>query len=188
MLLALNSLFSALICLTIYSIAKETLGEKTALWSAWLWAVLPYAMYWAIRWVWETSLTAFLLSAALLLALRLARSNAFTDWAGAGALWGVIALANPSCLSLLPFVFGWSAWQLRRRRREWLLPLAGAGVIVVLSVTPWLVRNYNAFGQFVFIRSNFGAELRFGNSPQAEGLWMWWLHPSQDPQSYARSA
>src|SRR5262245_52048278 len=46
MLLALNSLFSALTCLTIYFIAVESLDERTALWSAWLWAVLPYSMYW----------------------------------------------------------------------------------------------------------------------------------------------
>jgi hypothetical protein len=42
------------------------------------------------------------------------------------------------------------------------------------------VRNCETFGRFVFIRSNFGAELRLGNGPWAEGLWMQWLHPTQD--------
>jgi len=208
-LLAINSVFSALTCWTIYWFARATVGERTARWAGWTWALLPYAMYWAIRWVWETSLTAFLLSAAFLLALRLARSKAFVDWAGAGVLWGVIALANPSCLSLLPFCLGWPAWELYSAGRaesisrvprpspilaragnlsRALLPLCIAGIMLLLSITPWLVRNYRAFGQFVFIRSNFGVELRLGNSKDAVGLWMFWFHPSQDLNEYARYA
>lgn len=185
-LLALNSLFSALTCWTMYAIACQTVGARVARWAGWTWALLPYSMYWAIRWVWETSGTAFLLSAAVLVALRLARSDAWREWAAAGALWGVIALANPSCLALLPFALAWPAWQLARARRRWLLPLATAGLVALLAVMPWLVRNYRTFGQFVFIRSNFGAELRMGNSPAGEGLWMFWLHPSQNPVEFAR--
>ena len=36
------------------------------------------------------------------------------------------------------------------------------------------------FGKFIFIRDNFGAELRLGNGPGADGTWMQYLHPTQD--------
>src|SRR5579859_3507306 len=169
-LLALNSLFSALTCLAIYSIAKETLNEKTALWSAWLWAVLPYSMYWAIRWVWETSLSAFLLSVAFLLALRLKNSEGVKTWALFGIASGAIALSNPSLLSLLPFAVGWACYGRLREHKKWMGPAAAAIVIFLLCVTPWMIRNYEVFGRFVFIRSNFGAELRLGNYEGADGL------------------
>jgi 4-amino-4-deoxy-L-arabinose transferase-like glycosyltransferase len=183
-LLAINSLFSALTCLTIYSIAKETLEEKTALWSAWLWAVLPYSMYWAIRWVWETSLSAFLLSAAFLLALRLKNSDNVKTWALFGLTWGAIALSNPSLLSLLPFALAWACYQRTREGKSWLAPAVVAVAVLVLCVTPWMVRNYEVFGRFVFIRSNFGAELRLGNRMGADGLWKWQLHPSQNTAEF----
>lgn len=184
-LLALNSLFSALTCLTIYAIAKETLGEKTALWSSWLWAVLPYSMYWAIRWVWETSLSALLLSAAVLLALRLKNSESLKTWALFGLVWGAIALANPSLLSLLPFLLGWACYQRLHEHRKWMGSAAVAIFIFVLCAAPWTIRNYAVFDRFVFIRSNFGAELRLGNFENADGLWKWQLHPSQNAAEFA---
>ena len=45
---------------------------------------------------------------------------------------------------------------------------------------PWLVRNYEVMGQLVFIRDNFGNELRIGNNPLAEGPWVLAYHPSQN--------
>ena len=59
-ILALNSIFSALTCLTLYGIADRMYGPSVALATAWTWAVFPYAIYWPVRVVWETSLSAFL--------------------------------------------------------------------------------------------------------------------------------
>jgi 4-amino-4-deoxy-L-arabinose transferase-like glycosyltransferase len=187
-LLAINSLFSALTCLTIYSFAEATLGTKIALWSAWLWAVLPYSMYWGIRWVWETSLSAFLLSAAFFLALRLKNSDGLRLSSLFGLLWGLIALSNPSLLSLLPMMLGWLCYQRFSEHRKWIAPAAVATFVFVLSVTPWLIRNYEVFGKFVFIRSNFGAELRLGNYVGADGQWKWQRHPSQNAAEFAAYA
>ena len=38
----------------------------------------------------------------------------------------------------------------------------------------------SVFGKVIFIRSNFGAELRLGNGPGADGTWMDYLHPSKN--------
>lgn len=184
MLLAINSVFSALTCLTLYFIAKQTLGTTTALWSAWLWAVLPYSMYWAIRWVWETSLSALLLSATFLLVLRLQNSDSLTRWSLFGFTWGLIALSNPSLLSLLPFMLAWVCYARFRERRKWILAAGVAVFVFALSMAPWLIRNFEVFGKLVFIRSNFGYELRLGNYEGADGLWAWQRHPSQDASEF----
>src|SRR5690348_9082660 len=40
-LLSANSLFSALTCIPIFLIAKRCFSDKVAVWTAWLWALLP---------------------------------------------------------------------------------------------------------------------------------------------------
>ncbi len=191
-LLALNSLFSALTCWTIYLIAKKTFDQKTALWAAWLWAVLPYVLYWCIRWVWETSLTALLLSLMVLIALELEKSANLKLWILNGLLWAALALTNPSVLSLLPFMAGWIFYQQYRNHVAGLKRIFTsallAGIVFIAGISPWTLRNHRVFGRWIFIRSNFGAELRMGNSPQARGEWMWYLHPSQDPTQMAKYA
>ncbi|MDP9040136.1 MAG: hypothetical protein M3O02_12850 [Acidobacteriota bacterium] len=83
-LLTLNSLFSAATAPLVYSLALRTFAQATphrdartpdarslALWSAWLWALYPAALQYAVRWVWDMCLTTLLFTAALLLALRI---------------------------------------------------------------------------------------------------------------------
>jgi 4-amino-4-deoxy-L-arabinose transferase-like glycosyltransferase len=185
-LLAMNSIFSALTCVTIYRIGQQTVGERAAFASAWTWALLPYSMYWAVRWIWETSLTALLLSVVILLALSLERSARKRDWALFGATWGLIAVTNPSCLSVLPFVLGWICWRQWRNSEAFAAGAAVAVLITIAMMVPWTIRNYIAFHHLIPMRSNFGVELRLGNSPTAQGLWMWWLHPSQDDHEFAK--
>ena len=179
-LLTMNSVFSALTCIPIFLIARRCFGQTVAVWTAWLWALLPFVMYWCTRWVWETSLAAFLLTLIFWLTLALEDGDNSPLWAGFGLLWGVAALTNTSLLAFLP-VSGMWAWQ--RRWKQGKRSLAGvmvASVIFLACIAPWLVRNYQVFGKFIFIRSNFGAELRIGNGPGADGTWQDYLHPTQN--------
>ena len=178
-LLTINSIFSALTCIPIFLIAKRTFGEKVALWSAWSWAVLPFVMYWSTKWVWETSFSALLLATLFLITLKLDAAPNWRLWLIFGALWGIAALDNPALLSFMPIAFLWIC--LRRRTPRILAPRALAALLVFGAITaPWLLRNYNTFGKFIFIRDNLGAELRLGNGPDANGTWMWYLHPTQN--------
>jgi len=179
-LLSVNSLFAALTTLPIFSIAKRCFGETVALWSSWIWALLPPTIFWSTRWIWETSLAAFLLALLLLLGLTLEAGEGLKPWVEFGLLWGVAALTNAALLSLLPVSGGW-AWHRRAKQGK----PSRTGVVAALAVflaclAPWLVRNYHTFGRFLWIRSNFGAELRLGNGPGADGRWMDWLHPTKD--------
>lgn len=184
--LAVNSIFSALTCVTIFFLCTELFNQKVAQWSAWIWALLPYSAYWAIRFAWETSLATFLLSAAFLLAVRLERENSLARWLWFAVVWALIALSNPSLLAFLPFC---GIWILYRQRKRGVMRLQFAvlsGALFFACIAPWLARNYIVFDKFIFIRGNFGAELRLGNGPGADGQWMYWLHPTEDRAELAK--
>jgi 4-amino-4-deoxy-L-arabinose transferase-like glycosyltransferase len=179
-LLAINSIFSALTCIPIFLIAKRCFSEKVAVWSAWLWVLAPFVMYWCTRWVWETSLAALLLTLIFWLALVLEDRDGWAAWLEFGLLWGVAALTNTSLLAFLPASGLW-AWSRRwKRGKRSLGGVVLASAVFVACVAPWLARDYRTFGKFIFIRSNFGAELRIGNGPYADGTWQEYLHPSQN--------
>ena len=185
-LLSINSIFSALTCIPVFLIARRCFSEKVAVWTAWTWALLPSVMYWSTRWVWETSLAALLLALIFWLTLKLEDLEGTAPWIGFGALWGVAALTNVSLLSFLP-ASGFWAWG--QRWKKGATSLAGVGLASLFfaaTIAPWIVRNYETFGRPVFIRSNFGAELRLGNGPGADGIWMSWVHPSQNIVEFRR--
>jgi 4-amino-4-deoxy-L-arabinose transferase-like glycosyltransferase len=179
-LLAVNSVFSALTCIPIFLIGRKCFSEKVAVWSAWAWALLPTVMYWCARWVWETSLAALLLALIFWLVLEMEELDGALPWLGFGLLWGVAALTNSSLLSFLPASGLWAWYRRARRGKRSFAGVVLASIFFVATISPWLVRNYEVFGQFVFIRSNFGAELRLGNGPGADGTWMSYLHPTQN--------
>jgi len=179
-LLSINSIFSALTCIPIFLIANRCFDEKVAVWASWTWALLPSVIFWCTRWVWETSLATLLLAVIFLLTLAMDEKDGIKPWLQFGLLWGVAALTNTALLSFLP-VSGLWAWY--RRAKLGKGSLGGvilASIIFAACIAPWLVRNHRAFGQFVFIRSNFGAELRLGNGPGANGTWMDYLHPTKN--------
>lgn len=55
-------------------------------------------------------------------------------------------------------------WSKHQRQSTYLIVLILA---ILLTCVPWAWRNYQVFNTLVFIRSNFGLELRMGNNPGA---------------------
>jgi 4-amino-4-deoxy-L-arabinose transferase-like glycosyltransferase len=185
-LLTINCFFSALTCVPIFYLARRSLGWKIAKWSAWSWSLVPYAAYWAVKWIWDTSITLCLLTTLVLMSMRLAEGRRIREWIAWGALWGLGAFLNPSILSLLPFMGLWIVWQLARDRKPWLAQAVVAAIVFWACITPWLIRNYHTFGQPVFLRTNFGAEFRMGNGPGADGTWMSYIHPTHNLVEFAK--
>jgi 4-amino-4-deoxy-L-arabinose transferase-like glycosyltransferase len=182
-LLTFNSLLAALTCIPVYLIADRSFsdrdgGERIARWSAGIWALLPYVWYWSIHWLWDTTLTPLILCLIFLVALEMEQWPGMRGWIIFGALWGIGALASPSILSFLPFC---GLWIWRRRYKNGLPSLAGVALssaIFFLVIAPWLIRNYEVFGHFVFIRDDFGLQLRLGNWKGADGMLMAYLQPN----------
>ncbi len=179
-LLSINSIFSALTCIPIFLIARKIFSEKVAVGAAWTWALLPYAMAWCTRWVWETSLSALLLTVIFWLTLTMEERDGLKPWIWFGLLWGIAALNSTVLLSFLPASGLWAWYHRARRHKRSLAGVVLSSAIFIACITPWTIRNYQTFGKFIFIRDNFGAELRLGNGNGADGTWMQYLHPTQD--------
>lgn len=179
-LLTINSACSALTCIPIFLIGRRMFSEKVAVGSAWAWALLPNVMYWCTKWVWETSLSALLLALLLWLALTLEERDGWLPWVQFGLLWGIAALNSTVLIAFLPAAGLWAWYRRAKRGKKSLAGVALASTVFFACITPWLVRDYQTFGKLIFIRDNFGAELRLGNGPGADGTWMEYLHPTQD--------
>jgi len=148
------------------------------LWSARAWAFNPYVWYWSIHWIWDTTFTPLVLTCLFLLALELQEWPGWGGWVKFGALYGVGALANPTMLAFLPFCGLWIWKQRYRRGLPSLLGVVLSSAVFFVVLTPWLVRNYEVFGRFVFIRNDFGLQFRLGNGPYADGMLMPYLQPN----------
>jgi len=189
-LLTINSLLAVLTCIPVYLIAERMFDERVAIWSARTWALLPYVWYWSIHWLWDTTFTPLILSLIFLVALEMALEK--NEWAGLrgwivfGALWGVGALANPSMLTFLPFCGLWIWRQRFKRGLPSLAGVAASSAIFFLVLSPWLIRNYEVFGRFVFLRDDFGLQLRLGNWKGADGMLMAYLQPSQNKLEFEK--
>src|SRR5215472_15877443 len=177
-LLSINGLFATLTCIPIYLTARRTFGERVARWSAIAWGLSPYVWYWSIHWIWDTTFTPFLLACIFLLALELQDWPGWQGWALFGALYGMGALANPTMLAFLPFCGLWIWW---RRHGNGLRSLGGvvvSSVVFFAALSPWVIRNYEVFGRFVFLRDDFGLQFRLGNWTSADGMLMAYLQPN----------
>ncbi len=89
---------------------------------------------------------------------------------GIGALTGLVALFQPTILG----VYGTIGLALLLQfllRKQWrhFGTLALAGIVVVLTLVPWTIRNYQVHGKLLLIKSSFGKEFWMGNNPHATG-------------------
>jgi len=199
-LFTLQSAFSAATALAVWEIAARILSRRVALWSAWIWALYPAAMQYAVRWPWEMTITTALFTFTLVLALRMRRIGEpptanvvppISDWIAFALLWGLIALSNSTLLIFLPICGLWILLPALRNPPDspspahtFLPALKGpalAALLFLACIAPWAARNYAVFHAFIPLRGNFGAELYMGNGPGSTGLLMEYDHPFQAP-------
>jgi hypothetical protein len=114
------------------------------------------------------------------LALTMEERDGWKPWLWFGLLWGIAALNSTSLLSFLPVSGLWAWYHRAKRGKASLAGIVLAATVFAACIVPWTLRNYQTFGRFIFIRDNFGAELRLGNGNGADGTWMQYLHPTQD--------
>jgi len=186
-ILTINSIFSAATSSVIYEIAARCFnstgrGRKIALWSGWLWALHPAAMQYAVRWVWDMSVTTFLFSKLIILALRVRgvgeerpaiETQTTSRWAVFGILSGMIGLLNSTLLLFVPVCGIWMLLGVAKDKaafRSAFLKAVMAGALFAACMAPWMARNWTAFHAFIPIRGNFGAELHASVAEGYEGF------------------
>jgi 4-amino-4-deoxy-L-arabinose transferase-like glycosyltransferase len=183
--LTINSLFSALTCIPVFLLARRGFSDRVAKWAGWLWAFSPYGVYYGADWAWSTCLLTLLLCCLFLIALKLEDSGSLRHWIGFGLLTGVAALTEPVALSVVPFLGAFTCYRRYRRKLTWMMPATAASLAFLAVLSPWIVRNYETFHQFIPVRSGLGLELYIGNNGYSARWVNSALHPNHSDAELA---
>ena len=165
-----QALLGTAACALMYGIGRRIGGKRVGLIAAGLGAIYPLFVFFSAVVMAETLLV-LLITAALLLALRLEAVPSAGNAAALGGVVGLAALCKPVVLAWVPLLL-WGWWR-RSGLQGWLrlryvAILVGATGIVVV---PWTVRNALVEGYFVPISSNLGMNLMIGNEKEADGTY-----------------
>ncbi len=196
--LTINCALSAATAMLVWQLGARSFSRRCALWSAWIYALHPAAMQYAVRWIWEMTLTTFLFTGLLVLCLRMrgidstAQSSknpqpTAAQWALFGLLWGGIALSNSSLLLFLPFSALWVLYRTHRAPHTVRNVILSA-LVCLACVTPWTARNYIVFHKLIPMRGNLGVEMYLGNGPGSTGFLMAFDHPGLAPEQIRQYA
>ncbi len=81
----------------------------------------------------------------------------------AGLLLGLALLTKGGFAIMVPFAIVWAVWQFRAKRPAIFLALT-IPLISLLTLTPWVARNYRVFGHFIPLATEGGDTLLGGNN------------------------
>lgn len=165
-----NALLCTLSAWLIYLIAKEAgAGRVGRLLSVGMYAIyLPswiYAAYLA-----KENLMTPLMLGVVLLSMRCARNPSTRMAISIGAVLGLLAITGNAGLALVPMLaiaLAMSPLSLPQK----LARLGLAGLVAMLVVAPWLIRNHQAVGAPA-LNTNGGFNLYIGNNPSATGMFI----------------
>lgn len=166
--------------LLTWRVTRRIFGEGPALGAAWVVTGYLYFVYYAGALMTES----FYILAILWgfdLALRLGQRGSEAGgarwglWVQLGIACAVAVLLRQAYLFMLPLLMAWllfaiwrreyliwSSWPIVRRFAPRALVTTG---VVVLTIAPFTVRNYLAFGAFVPLNTNAGFAFFWGNHP-----------------------
>ena len=129
-------------------------------------ALLPINFWTQTTTTFEAPATAFCLVLLCILACRIQTMARFT--LREGLIFGIAAgfgcLVSPA---LVPLLAGWAlllAVQYRSVLPRVLPFSMMAAIMIVVTLLPWAIRNYQALGALIWTRSDFGLELQVSNN------------------------
>jgi 4-amino-4-deoxy-L-arabinose transferase-like glycosyltransferase len=156
------SIVSALSCVLLYFIGERLYNAQVGFLAAFLLAIYPPSINYAVRNLWDTTLFTCCLLLIILMFLKLVNRSDIKGSFWLGMMLGFTALINPIVVIAIPFTFVGLFLNSNITRGAIIKRLSLTIIAFCLVISPWLVRNYLVFGQFTFIKSNFGYELYKG--------------------------
>jgi 4-amino-4-deoxy-L-arabinose transferase-like glycosyltransferase len=159
----------ALLCFLIYKIGRQVVNEETGLVGAGLAAVYGYFIYYNVALMTETFFMVLVLL-TLYLGIELKENPKPIRWVGLGLALGLAALLRQTILIFIPFLLLWLFWELKNRGVRW-WHFAIPVVVIILMITPWTIRNYQVYREFLLLNSNAGYALFASNNPNLGTDW-----------------
>ena len=179
-------LMSSLTCLPLIAIARRFFNRGTAALAGWIWAALPSSIFYSVVWIWDTSLSALVLTLALWATYLVAERDDLKAWSTVGFIWGFGALVISALIPVFPGCLMFAAYRARQRGGPWIRNCVVGLLVFFATLAPWVLRNQLVFHGQVFLRSNFGLELWLGNNPEVPVSCSCWLHPGADAKELNR--
>lgn len=160
-----QAFIGSLMPILMYLLVRGFADHSAALLSAWLTAIYPVFVIQTARPL-PTTLVGFLITAVMTTTV-LVRRGGYGRSLALGLALGLAALARTTMLGLIPIVILWlwlNRWNVSRLWRK----LGIALLVTALVISPWLIRNYLVFGEWVF-STNAGITFWNGNNPFTTG-------------------
>ncbi|MEW6402379.1 MAG: glycosyltransferase family 39 protein [Chloroflexota bacterium] len=164
-----GALAGALLCFLVYRMGRRVVNEETGLVAAGLTAVYGYFIYYNVALMTETFFIVLVLL-TLYLSLELKENPTPIRWVGLGLSLGLGGLLRQTMLLFVPFLLLWLFLELRNRGIRW-WHFAIPVVIIFSLVTPWTLRNYLVYREFLLLNSNAGYAFYASNNPNLGTDW-----------------
>ena len=137
--------------------------------------LILYLLYWPITYFeMELLIPALLLVLDLALLVLLVRAvrapQSSLNWALAGVVLGLSALARPNILIVVPFVVAWIVHGEDGSRRKRIRPIGILLSAAALTILPVTVRNLVVAKDPVLISSQGGVNFYIGNNARSDGV------------------
>jgi hypothetical protein len=161
----LQALVISLAIIPLYRLTREIFPSPSAEVAVLLYALYPDFVY-SVYSIHQLSFTLGVFILVALLGMRLLAQPVFQKAAALSILLAVGLLIEPAIMALgLALVFCLFFRGLRQKNAAF---LKSAGIIVLgaaIFISPWLARNSEVFGEFIFIKRS-GLSLWRGNNPE----------------------
>lgn len=159
-----QSLADVLSCFLVFALGKKLFSERVGLIGAGVFALFPIQVLYVSILMTETVFTTLLL---LYLFIGARGAGSWKMGVLEGIVLGAGTLVRPTML-LIPAAMCVVRWRSGWTRRENLRDLALAGAAAFIIISPWLARNYGAFGR-ISLTSNTGVNFWMGSHSGATG-------------------
>ena len=160
--------------LLAYRVGRRYFDSNVGLVAAGLSVIYIYFIYYAAALVTETfyiitALWSLDVVGKLVDDLKTTKSVHWQDGLLLGLALALTILLRQVFLLFVPILFIWLLWQSYRCQVKSVLQMMKVLIIVtsiiVLSIIPWTIRNYQAFNTFVLLNTNAGFAFYWGNHP-----------------------
>lgn len=150
-------------CYFIFRIGS-LFNERTGLISSLLWGIFPSAIILSSMLLTETLFTTLLLFIILkTFKQQLSKFEAVV----LGIVCAIAILLKPHIVLILLSIFVWRIATKEHRRQEYINGVIIV-IIILLSISPWMIRNHSLFGTYS-LSTNSGVNFWIGNNPSATG-------------------
>jgi 4-amino-4-deoxy-L-arabinose transferase-like glycosyltransferase len=154
-------LLSLVLIWAIFYLAKQIFTEKVGLWAALMAAVYPHLIFYNARIFTETPFALFILLATIFF-IRFVRKPKTSSLVLTALFSALAILTRPVGFVLLGFFVIYLLFRQPVRHR--ISRISVLIVLVILFISPWIIRNYRVFHRFVPVTTQGALVLWVGNN------------------------